>query len=219
KIIIFTTFEKKIHNFEKGIYFIAYTEVDNVISIDEELYGVFESEIKLELKKLEYFRKPVPAKDLVNELDFIENKDEKYNYSSIEFKDISEDDFKVIFDCGGGLSEKIPLFFQNIPPLTLDLFIEKTIKSVYEIIAKTEKGKVFEIKKFIKILKDILDNYDIKKSDKKSLSYEELLDFYAHNAIKFKFGHLPIREADKSVFLYTSSGKKQKFGYIVLNKQ
>ncbi|MDR1819551.1 MAG: hypothetical protein LBR15_04795, partial [Methanobrevibacter sp.] len=39
KIIIFTTFEKKIHNFEKGIYFIAYTEVDNVISIDEELYG------------------------------------------------------------------------------------------------------------------------------------------------------------------------------------
>ena len=92
------------------------------------------------------------------------------------------------------------------------LDILDTIQYVYDLLSVLSNDRQIEIKKFIRILRRALNEYEISKS------LEELEEFYSLNIHKLQIKHVPSRNPDKLVPLYTSSGGKRNFGYIVLDK-
>ena len=55
-----------------------------------------------------------------------------------------------------------------------------------------------------------LDEYGLKKS------FDDIKEFYSRNAVELGFKHLPSRNPNLFVTLYTSGGKKINFAYISL---
>lgn len=205
KIIIFSTLGD--YN-QKSISFIAYTMVNNIYKNSEPLYDYYFSPKKLNLKGIKYFAEPVAARDIAEELDFVEEPKKSASYFKSEYKEISEKDFKNILR-KTSLTKEYPAYFENIS-FSMDDFILNTIKSLFAVIKSTETRNQFEIKTFLKLLKKCLQEYGLYKNN------EEIQEFYARNVWKVGFKHNPSRDPDKFVFLYSRSGKKRNFSYISL---
>ncbi len=205
KIILFSTLDL---DKQKKISFIAYTMVDEVYQDNETFYDHYCSPKKLKLKGIKYFTKPVVAKDIADDLDFIKNKNKPSNYLSSEYREINERDFKKIIR-KTSLTKEYPAYFESVS-FSLEDFLLSSISGLYKVIRRTEKRNQFEIKTFLKLLQKLLNEYDISKS------YEEVEEFYAKNVWKLGFKHNPSRDPDKFVVLYNRSGKKNNFSYISL---
>ena len=201
RIIIFTSLNQTIN-------FIACSKVDEIITNEESLYKTFFSPKKLSLECINYFSKPIVAKNLASNLNFVENVEKNANYYKSEFREISKGDFRTIVK-GSTLDEKFPFYLKNIS-FSLDDFIENSIRILYNEFKSKKSKQQVEIKTFLKYLNSILNGYGIK------ISPEYLENFYAMNAFEFGFRHKPSIDADKSINLYNSTGKRKRFAYISL---
>ncbi|KAF5062762.1 hypothetical protein DSECCO2_301490 [anaerobic digester metagenome] len=205
KIILFSTLDL---DKQKNISFFAYTMVKETYKDNKALYNHYESPKKLKLKGMKYFTDPLVAKDIANNLEFIEDKGKSASYFKSEYREITEEDFKTILR-KVSLTKEYPAYFENVS-FTLEDFLLNSINGLYNVIKRTEKRNQFEIKSFIKLLKKLLNEYGISKS------YDEIEEFYARNAWKLGFKHNPSRDPDKFVALYNRLGKKKNFSYISL---
>lgn len=193
---------------EKVLEFFGYAKVEEVYYDDETLYNYYKSERKLKLQGIKYFVKPVTTKDISNSLSFVKNKSNTANSFKTEYRKISKDDFAEIRR-NVILTDKFPEYLAEIS-MNLKDFILKTIKSLHVIVKHYENRNQIEIKKFLSILKKFLEEYGVNKS------ISDLQDFYSRNAIELGFKHIPSRDPDKFVPLYTYSGNKKNFAYISL---
>lgn len=205
RIILFSTIQ--IDN-QRKICFIAYTMVEKIDKNDESLYDYYFSPKKLRLKGIKYFNEPIVAKDIAGDLDFIIDKNKSANYFKSEYREINEKDFRNILR-QTSLTKEYPAYFERVS-FTMEDFILNTINSLFLVIKRTETRNQYEIKNFIKLLRNVLKEYDISKS------YDDLEEFYSRNAWKLGFKHNPSRDPDKFVFLYNRSGKKRNFSYLSL---
>ncbi|MDR2830718.1 MAG: hypothetical protein LBB45_06775 [Methanobrevibacter sp.] len=202
KIIIFTTFRGKID-------FFAYSVVYEIIREKKPLFDYFFSPWKLKLKGIKYFVEPLLAKDVAEKFSFVKNTEKTFKYFVSEFKEVTEDEFKFILT-KVSLTKDFPAYFEEVS-FSMDDFMINTIKNLYELIKSGEKHHQFEIKKFLNILKKVLNGYGISKN------FDEIQEFYAKNIWKLGFKHNPSRDPDKFVCLYTRSGKERNFSYISLD--
>lgn len=192
-----------------NIEFFGYTMVDETYADKESLYdGYYNSKKKLKLKGIKYFSKPISTKDIADKLDFIEKKDKSANYFKAEYKKISKKDFAAVWK-RADLIKEYPEYLDVIN-MSLKDFILKTINNLYHLLKKFENRKQIEIKKFIILLRKILSEYGIAKS------FDDLQDFYSKNVHELGFKHVPSRDPDKFVPLYTPLGDKRNFAYISL---
>lgn len=157
---------------------------------------------------IKYFVKPVSTKDIGNDLSFVRDKSNIASSFKAEYRKISKEDFAKIRR-NVILTDKFPEYLAEIS-MNLKEFILKTIKSLYVVVKHYETRNQIEIKKFLNILKKFLEEYGINKS------ISDLQDFYSRNAIELGFKHIPSRDPDKFVPLYTYSGSKKNFAYISL---
>ena len=117
------------------------------------------------------------------------------------------DDF-VTIRRKANLIDNFPSYLEEIS-MTFKDFMISTIYAVFNIVKHYHK-RLIEINKFLKILKKVLDEYGLKKS------LEDIKEFYSMHAIELGFKHVPSRNPDLFVPLYTSTGKKMNFSYISL---
>lgn len=190
------------------IEFFGYTQVDVVYQDTTDLYDYYFSKKKLKLKGIKYFSKPIPTKDVVEELDFIENKNKSSSYFRSDYREISKEDFTRIYK-KANLIKIYPSYLEEIT-MSFKEFMLSTINIVYDFVKNNEKRKQIEIKSFLTLLKKCLDEYDIKKS------MSEIQEFYGRHAIELGFKHVPSRDPDKFVPLYLANGEKKNFAYINL---
>lgn len=188
------------------IQFFAYALVEDTFVNESTLYDdYYKSKKKLKLK-IKYFQKPIPTKDIAFKLDLVENKNKAANYFKSEYKKISKEDFvriRRIISLIDYYPEYLDIFSMSIKE-----FIMKTISSLYNMLKSIGNRKQIEIKKFISILRKILSEYGVNKS------FEDLETFYAHNVYELGFRHVPSRDPDKFVALYTPTGEKRNFAYL-----
>lgn len=196
----------KINN---SISFFGYTQVDEVYQEKEDLYEYYFSKKKLKLKGIKYFSKPIPTIDMVEKLDFIENKKKSANYFRSEYREISKEDFTRIWK-QTNLIKTFPSYLEEIT-MTFKEFMLSTIMAVYNFVKTFEKRNQIEIRTFLNLLKKFLDEYKINKS------MVEIQEFYSRHAIELGFNHLPSRDPDKFVPLYLNNGEKKNFAYIKLD--
>ena len=190
--------------------FIAYTQVEEVYQDDEILYDYYFSKTKLKLKGVKYFSTPISIKEVINQVDFLDNSKKIYNYFKLgDYKQIPKKDFKHIFR-KKSLIKTLPSYLEEVS-MTFKEFMLSTIKAVFSIVKYYENKKQIEIIEFLNILKKFLDDYhNINKS------FDEIQEFYARHAIELGFKHLPSRDPDKFVALYLATGQKRNFAYISL---
>ena len=190
------------------IEFFGYTQVEEAYQDQNDLYDYYFSKKKLKLKGIKYFSKPISTIDVVDMLDFIENKNKSSSYFRAEYREISKEDFTRIWK-RADLIKAFPSYLEEVS-MSFKEFMLSTIKAVYNFVKYYEKRKQIEIKTFLNILKKFLDEYNVKKS------MAEIQEFYSRNAIELGFRHLPSRDPDKFVQLYLSPGEKKNFAYISL---
>ena len=189
--------------------FFAYTKVDEKFKDNEPIYNeYYDNKWKLKLKGIKYFSKPISIKEISNDLGFVKNKTRYHDYFKTEYKQIPKEDFMIIRR-NADVTNEYPDYLDNIV-MSLNDFSLKTIYSVYLILKSIGNKKQIEIKRFVFILKKVFSEYGIDKS------YEEILEFYSKNAHELGFKHIPSRDHDKFVTLYTQSGEKRNFAYISL---
>ncbi len=189
------------------IEFFGYTQVDEVYQDSNNLYDYYHSKRKLKLKGIKYFAQPVSTRDIADKLDFVKNKQKSYSYFKSEYREISKEDFTIIWK-QAQLVKTFPAYLEEIN-MTGKEFMLSTINAVYKFVRHYEKRNQIEIREFLNILKKFLDEYDIKKS------MSEIEEFYSRNAIELGFRHVPSRDPDKFVALYLSNGEKKNFAYII----
>ena len=188
--------------------FFGYAKVEDTFIDNNSLYNdYYNSKKKLKLK-IKYFENPISTLDISDELDFVKNKKRSADSFKSEYKEIGIDDFKVIRR-KAKLINTLPAYLDEIS-MNLNEFLENTIYLAYNIVKHYETRKQIEILKFLDIVEKFLKGYGVKK-DKKYL-----IHFYSKNAISFGFKHIPSRDPDKFVPLYTYSGDKKNFAYISL---
>ena len=193
-----------------NLEFFGFTQVDEVFYNEKPLYNrYYNAERKLNLKGIKYFSKPIVFKEISDELDFI--KELKTPALQFEYKEVSKEDFFRIMNHAIGVVKVYPTYLED-KYFYMDDFILATIQYVYDLLSVLSNDRQIEIKKFIRILRRALNEYEISKS------LEELEEFYSLNIHKLQIKHVPSRNPDKLVPLYTSSGGKRNFGYIVLDK-
>lgn len=190
------------------IEFFAYTQVDEVYSDTKDLYDYYFSKRKLKLKGIKYFSKPISTKDVVDQLNFIENKDKSSAYFRSEYREIPKEDFTQIYK-RANLIKTFPSYLEEVS-MSFKEFMLSTINVVYNFVKNNEKRKQIEIKSFLTLLKKCLDEYNISKS------MAEIQEFYGRHAIELGFKHIPSRDPDKFVPLYLANGEKKNFAYINL---
>ena len=195
----------KINN---SISFFGYTQVDEAYQEKEDLYEYYHSKKKLRLKGIKYFSKPIIAKDIAENLDFVKDKKKSANYFKSEYREISKEDFTNIYK-QTTLIKSFPSYLEEIR-MTYKEFMLSTIKAVYNFVKNVEKRNQIEIRTFLNILKKFLDEYNINKS------MVEIQEFYTRHAIELGFKHVPSRDPDKFVPLYLANGEKKNFAYIKL---
>ena len=172
----------------------------------ERLFDYYFSKKKLKLKGIKYFSKPISVREIALDLDFIKNKKFSAQYLKSDYRQISKDDF-INIRKKANLIKAFPSYLEEIS-MSFKEFMISTINAVYMMIKNYQNGKQIEIKKFLNILKKFLDEYGINKS------LVEIQEFYSRYAIELGFKHLPSRDPDKFVQLYTFSGEKRNFAYI-----
>ena len=190
------------------IEFFGYTQVDEVYQDQKDLYDYYFSKRKLKLKGIKYFSKPVSTIEVMDKLDFIENKKKSSNYFRSEFREISKEDFTYIYK-QNTLIKSLPSYLEEVK-MSFKEFMLSTIRAVYNFVKNVEKRKLIEIKKFLNLLKKFLDEYNINKS------MAEIQEFYGRHAIELGFKHVPSRDPDKFIPLYFENGEKKNFAYINL---
>ena len=195
----------KINN---SISFFGYTQVDEAYQDKEDLYEYYYSKKKLRLKGIKYFSKPIIAKDIAENLEFVKNKKKSANYFKSEYREISKEDFTNIFK-QTTLIKSFPSYLEEIR-MTYKEFMLSTINAVYNFVKNVEKRNQIEIRTFLNILKKFLDEYNINKS------MAQIQEFYTRHAIELGFKHVPSRDPDKFVPLYLANGEKKNFAYIKL---
>lgn len=206
KIILFSTLN--LDNQQKICYF-GFTMVEDIYQNESPLYDHYYCPKKLKLKGIKYFSTPIVAKDIASELTFIKNKNSPYKSLPKEYKEINQEDFNKIIR-KTSLTKEYPAYFDSIT-FILEEFILDSIKGLYTVLKRTENRNQFEIRHFLKILKNFLQEYGVNKS------YEEVEEFYAKNVWKLGLKHNPSRDPDKFVYLYNRLGKKRNFSYISLD--
>lgn len=201
KILIFTSLD-----LGEGLetYYVAYTQVEEIIENRNTLYKNLKSTKKLRLKGITYFTTPILEKDLTEQFDFKKKSNSPFNS---EFKEITEEDYYKIYP-KSSKTKFFPLYFYNID-MSLDEFVLQLIQSNYQILKASDKNQI-EIKDFLKILKKSLSNFNFTLTD------EELEEFYSKNIWKMEIEHYPSRDSKKFVKLYTKTGHKKNFSYINL---
>lgn len=145
---------------------------------------------------------------MASKLDFIIDKENTSNYFKSEYREITKNEFKEIWNIAN-LMKTYPPYLEEIS-MTFKEFMLATIKSVYMFIKHYENHNQIEIKRFLSIVKKFLDEYGIRKS------LTDIQEFYSRNAIELGFRHIPSRDPDKFVALYLSNGEKKNFAYISL---
>ena len=189
--------------------FFAYTKVEEKFKDNEPIYNeYYDNKWKLKLKGIKYFSKPIPIKEISNELGFVKNKTRYHDYFKTEYKPIPKEDFMIIRR-NSEVTNEYPDYLDNVV-ISLEDFILNTINSLYFILKSIGNKKQIEIRKFISLLKSVLSEYGVYKSS------DEILDFYTKNAHKLGFKHIPSRDNEKFVPLYSPSGEKRNFAYISL---
>lgn len=189
--------------------FFAYTKVDEKFKDNEPIYNeYYDNKWKLKLKGIKYFTKPIPIKEISNDLGFVKNKTRYHDYFKTEYKQIPKEDFMIIRK-NMDVTKEYPDYLDNVI-MSLNEFCLNTMNSVYLILKSFGNKKQIEIKRFIVILKKVFSEYGVEKS------YDEILEFYSKNAHELGFKHIPSRDHDKFVTLYTPSGEKRNFAYISL---
>lgn len=189
------------------IEFFGYTKVDEIILNEDILYDYYESRKKLQLKGIKYFAQPISTKDISKDLNFVKDVKKSANYFKSEYKQISQEDF-VTIRRKAKLIDTFPSYLEEIS-MTFKEFMISTIFAVFNMVKHYHKGLI-EINKFLKILKKFLDEYGLKKS------FEDIKEFYSRHAVELGFKHVPSRNPDLFVPLYTSTGKQMNFSYISL---
>ncbi len=201
RLILFTTLNRR-------VIFFAYTMVDEVIKDNSTIYDIYSSKRKLKLKGIKYFVNPIYFTDVSRELSFSRNHSNSSDSIKSQFKIIPKEDFLLIHN-KSSLTKDFPTYFEDFS-MPVDEFILKTIEIVYEMLKLSKKRKQIEIKRFIWILKKVLDTYGIKKN------YDEVKEFYVKNVWILGFKHNPSRDQENTMLLYTESGSKKNFSYISL---
>lgn len=196
----------KINN---SISFFGYTQVDEEYLDKDDLYEYYFSKKKLKLKGIKYFSKPIPTMEIIDKLDFIENKKKSANYFRSEYRMISKEDFTRIFK-QTTLIKTFPSYLEEVS-MTFKEFMLSTIRAVYNFVKNVEKRNQIEIRTFLNLLKKFLDEYNINKN------MMEIQEFYGRHAIELGFKHVPSRDPDKFVPLYLANGEKKNFAYIILD--
>ena len=162
-------------NNSSRIEFFAYTQVDEVYEDEETLYGgYYKSKKKLKLKGIKYLSKPVATKDVVSKLETVEKSKTSIIFKPGKYHQISENDYRVIRK-KTFLVKEFPEYLDefNRP---LDEFIRETIGSLNSFFISRRKN--ISHKKFLQVLKEVLEGYGIKKT------IEELDEFSLENLEK-----------------------------------
>ena len=141
-------------------------------------------------------------------MSFVKNKGNSSSYFKSIYREISKEDFTLIWK-KSELIKTFPAYLEEVN-MSFKEFMLSSIRNVYNFIQHYETRSQIEIKTFLNILKNFLDEYGIHKS------IDEIQDFYSRNAIELGFRHLPSRDPDNFVQLYLSNGEKKNFGYISL---
>lgn len=159
-------------NNSSRIEFFAYTQVDEVYEDEETLYdGYYKSKKKLKLKGIKYLSKPLATKDVVSKLETVERAQASKIFQPGKYHLISENDYRAI--------RKKTIFVKDFPEYLeefnrpLDEFIKETIGSLNSFFIS--RRKKISHKKFLQVLKEILEGYGIKKT------IEELDEFSLEN--------------------------------------
>ena len=201
RLILFTTFNRR-------IVFFAYTKVDEVYEDNKVLYGNYSSRRKLKLKGIKYFVNPVHFREVSKDLSFIPKYGNPSDSIRNQFKEIPKEDFLLIYN-KSSLTKDFPTYFEDFA-MSVEEFMLKTIEVVYRMLKLSGKRKQIEIKRFISILKKVLDKYGVEKT------YDEVKEFYVKNVWILGFKHNPSRDSENAVVLYTESGSKKSFSYVSL---
>lgn len=201
RLILFTTFNRR-------VIFFAYTKVDEVYEDNKVLYGNYASRRKLKLKGIKYFVNPVYFREVSNDLSFIPEFGNPSDAIRNQFKEIPKSDFLLIYN-KSSLTKDFPTYFEDFA-MSVEEFMLKTIEVVYGMLKLSGKRKQIEIKRFISILKKVLDKYGVEKT------YDEVKEFYVKNVWILGFKHNPSRDSENAVVLYTESGSKKSFSYVSL---
>ena len=201
RLILFTTFNRR-------VIFFAYTKVDEVLENNEVMYDNYSSRRKLKLKGIKYFVNPIHFREVSKDLSFIPKYGNPSDYVKSQFKDIPKEDFLLIYN-KSSLTKDFPTYFEDFA-MSVEEFMLKTIEVVYGMLKSSGTRKQIEIKRFISILKKVLDKYGIEKT------YDEVKEFYVKNVWILGFKHNPSRDSENAVLLYTESGSKKSFSYISL---
>ena len=186
--------------------FFGYTQVDEVYQDSKDLYDYYFSKRKLKLKGIKYFSKPVSTMDVIEKLEFIENKKKSSAYFRSEYREISKEDFTYIYR-QNQLIKTLPSYLEEVS-MSFKEFMLSTIRAVYNFVKNVEKRKQIEIKSFLSLLKKFLDEYNINKN------MADIQEFYSRHAVELGFKHVPSRDPDKFVPLYLLNGEKKNFAYI-----
>ena len=187
--------------------FIASSSIEGIDITKDLLYNdYYQSEKKLRLGDIEYFEKPLTTLEIGKKLDFVKDKNNVAGSFKSEYKEISKKDYDTIMN-EVALTKDYPMHLEkvNIP---LKSIILHSIKVLYSIIKNYTSNNLIEIKRFVSLLKEMLKGYKINKT------YDELLDFYSKNVHEIELKHVPSRDPDKFVPLYTASGTKRNFTFI-----
>ena len=191
-----------------SLEFFGYAKVEDTFVDDEFLYNdYYKSKNKLKLK-IKYLKNPISTLKISNDLDFVKNKKNSSSFFKSEYRKITIDDFKVIRS-KANLINILPAYLDEFS-MNFNEFLEKTIRLVYDIVKHYESRNQIEILKFLDIVEKFVKGYGFKK-DKKYL-----IQYYSKNAVSFGFKHVPSRDPDKFVPLYTYSGDEKNFAYISL---
>lgn len=201
RLILFTTFNRR-------VIFFAYTKVDEVIENNEVMYEIYSSRRKLKLKGIKYFVTPIPFRVVSNDLSFIPKFGNPSDAIRNQFKEIPKEDFLLIYN-KSSLTKDFPTYFEDFA-MSVEDFMLKTIEVVYGMLKLSGTRKQVEIKRFISILKKVLDKYGVEKT------YDEVKEFYVKNVWILGFKHNPSRDSENAILLYTESGSKKSFSYISL---
>ena len=187
--------------------FIASSRIEGIDITKDLLYNdYYQSEKKLMLDEISYFEKHLTTLEVGKKLDFVKDKNNVAGSFKSEYKEISKKDYDTILN-EMTLTSEYPLHLEKIH-IPLKSIILHSIKVLHNILKNYTSKNLIEIKRFVSLLKEMLKGYKIHKT------YDELLDFYSKNVHEIELKHVPSRDPDKFVPLYTASGTKRNFTFI-----
>jgi predicted RNA-binding protein len=202
-IILYSNLNNVFNN--RGV-FISYTQVDDTFIEFNNLYDYYNSKNKLKLRGMKYFAEPIPYNSLIKDLEVFHNVKNPSSVFKSEYREISSSDFHKIKN-NAKIVKKFPSYLKKIS-FNMEDFILKCILNLYNNIKCLTKINQMEISNFIELIVDALKVYGVETN------YSFLEEFYSNNIWKLKFKHVPSRNPDKFVTLYSKSGKGVNFGYI-----